>query len=67
MQLKMKNISLNKEKQKWSKNFLKIFKNDGIYAIKIASLESYSELVDTNENRVGLYYSISDLKWKIYI
>ena len=53
--------SLNKEKQKWSKNFLKIFKNDGIYAIKIASQESYSELVDTNENRVGLFYSISDL------
>ena len=53
--------SLNKEKQKWSKNFLKIFKNDGIYAIKIASQESYSELVDTNENKVGLYYSISDL------
>ena len=53
--------SLNKEKQKWSKNFLKIFKNDGIYAIKIASQESYSELVDTNENKVGLNYSISDL------
>ena len=53
--------SLKKEKQKWSKNFLKIFKNDGIYAIKIASQESYSELVDTNENKVGLNYSISDL------
>ena len=53
--------SLNKEKQKWSKNFLKIFKNDGMYAIKIASQESYSELVDTNENRVGLFYSIRDL------
>ena len=52
---------LNKEKQKWSKNFLKIFKNDGMYAIKIASQESYSELVDTNDNRVGLFYSISDL------
>ena len=53
--------SLKKEKQKWSKNFLKIFKNDGIFAIKIASQESYSELVDTNENKVGLNYSISDL------
>jgi hypothetical protein len=53
--------SLSKEKQKWSKKFLKIFKNNGMYAIKIASLESYANLLDTIENSVGLYYSIRDL------
>lgn len=53
---------LNKEKEKWSKNYLKIIKKKGIYAIKIASTESYSDIVDTIENSVGLYYSIRDLK-----
>ena len=33
-----------------------------MYAIKIASTESYSDIVDTIENSVGLYYSIRDLK-----
>ena len=56
-----KNI-LKKEKEKWSNNYLKIFKNNGIYAIKIASIESYSDIVETIDNSVGLNYSIRDLK-----
>lgn len=53
---------LNKEKEKWSNNYLNIIKNNGMYAIKIASTESYSDIIDTIENSVGLYYSIRDLK-----
>ena len=53
---------LKKEKEKWSNNYLQIFKSNGLYAIKIASNESYSNVEDTLENSIGLYYSIRDLE-----
>ena len=51
---------LKKEKEKWNKNFLQIFKSNGVYAIKIASNESFSEITDSIKNSVGSVYSIKD-------
>jgi len=53
---------LRNEKDIWSRNYLQIFKNNGIYAIKIASTESFSKITDSIKNSVGLFYSIKDLK-----
>lgn len=53
---------LTKEKEFWDNNFLNILKIKGIYAMKLASKESYNTDLDSLPDKIGLSYSISDLK-----
>ena len=53
---------LSKEKEFWDNNFLNIFKIKGIYAMKLASKESFNTDLDSLPDKIGLCYSISDLK-----
>ena len=53
---------LTKEKEFWDNNFLNILKIKGIYAMKLASKESYNTDLDSLPDQIGLSYSISDLK-----
>ena len=53
---------LTKEKEFWDNNFLNILKIKGIYAMKLASKESFNTDLDSLPDKIGLSYSISDLK-----
>ena len=53
---------MTKEKEFWDNNFLNILKIKGIYAMKLASKESYNTDLDSLPDKIGLSYSISDLK-----
>ena len=53
---------LTKEKEFWDNNFLNILKIKGIYAMKLASKESFNTELDSLPDKIGLSYSISDLK-----
>ena len=56
---------LTKEKEFWDNNFLNIYKINGLYAIKLASEESFNIGLDTLNNKIGLSYSISDLNGRM--
>ena len=52
---------LTKEKEFWDNNFLNILKIKGIYAMKLASKDSFNRDLDSLPEKIGLSYSISDL------
>ncbi len=52
-------------KSEWENKFLNIYKNRGLYSIKIASDNSVDLIKDSNNQFISISYTIKDLKGRI--
>ena len=56
---------LNETREEWDNKFINIYKNKGMYSIKIASYNGNDFKVDSNNQYISINYTIHDLKGRM--